>query len=59
MKVLCLGPPVVPFYPFLEEGSLLKETTEEKKGEKNTKKTGTLILASLLEDLVATEAGRA
>ena len=38
-----LGPPVVPFYPFLGEGPLLKKTTEKK---------GTLILTSLLEDLV-------
>ena len=37
-----LGPPVVPFYPFLVEGSLTK---------KDYRKKGTLILTSLLEDL--------
>ena len=42
MAVVRLGPPVVPFYLFLGEGFLLKSTTE---------KEGTLILASLLEDL--------
>ena len=39
---LLLGPPVVPIYPFLGEGSPLKKTTE---------KMGTLILTSRLEDL--------
>ena len=39
-----LGPPVVPFYPFAEEGSPTKIKTIEKK-------YGTLILTSLLEDL--------
>ena len=38
---LGLGPPVVPFYPFLEEVSPTK-----------IGKMGTLILTSLLEDLV-------
>ena len=36
------GPPVVPFYPFLEEGSPTKTDYRQK---------GTLILTSLLEDL--------
>ena len=39
----CLGPPVVPFYPFFGEGSPTKI-------EKQTQ--ATLILTSLLEDLV-------
>ena len=38
-----LGPPVVPFYPFLGEGSPAKI---------DYRKKGTLILTSLLEDLV-------
>ena len=41
----CLGPPVAPFNPFVwGEGSPNKSTTK--------KKVGTLILTSLLEDLV-------
>ena len=39
-----LGPPVVPFYPFLGEGSPTKI---------DYRKEGTLILTSLLEDLAA------
>ena len=39
---LCLGPPVVPFYPFLVEGSPTKIDYRQQ---------GTLILTSLLEDL--------
>ena len=38
-----LGPPVVPFYPFLREGSPTKI---------DYRKKGTLMLTSLLEDLV-------
>ena len=41
--VFLLGPPVVPFYPFLGEGSPTKI---------DYRKKGTLILTSLLEDLV-------
>ena len=41
--VLLLGPPVVPCYPFLGEGSPTKI---------DYRKKGTLILTSLLEDLV-------
>ena len=39
----CLGPPVVPFYPFWGEGSPTKIDYSKK---------GTLIRTSLLEDLV-------
>ena len=42
-ETLFLGPPVVPFYPFLREGSPTKI---------DYRKMGTLILTSLLEDLV-------
>ena len=41
----CLGPPVVPFYPFFGQGSPTKIDV--------LKKVGTLLLTSLLEDLVA------
>ena len=43
VKVSILGPPAVPFYPFLREGSPTKIDYRTK---------GTLILTSLLEDLV-------
>ena len=43
-KRLWLGPPVVPFCPFLGEGSPTKIDYRNK--------SGTLILSSLLEDLV-------
>ena len=39
-----LGPPVVPFYPFWGEGSPIKVDYRQK---------GTLILTSLLEDLIS------
>ena len=42
-RVCLLGPPVVPFYPFLGEGSPTKI---------DHRKTGTLIPTSLMEDLV-------
>ena len=41
---LALGPPVVPFYPFLGEGSPTKIDYRKKR-------VHTLILTSLLEDL--------
>ena len=42
MEEMWLGPPVVPFCPFLEEGSPIKI---------DYRKKGTVILTSLLEDL--------
>ena len=46
---VCLGPPVVPIYPLLGEGSPTKI---------NYRRKGTLILTSLLEDLVANVVAR-
>ena len=45
-QVLCLGPPIVPFYPFLGEGSPTKT---------NYRKKATLIQTSVLEELVVVE----
>ena len=43
-----LGPPVVPFYPFLGEGS--PTNIDYRKKRRKKERTGTFILTSLLED---------